>query len=281
VPGKFTGGTLPDIAVADVLDKKIHLLKNQSTTGNLAFTLARSFTVDGDPYGIAAADFDQNGTLDLVVADKGTNQVNVVLLSADGTQASNVAYPTAAAPYWVTAADFNGDGKPDLATAGGANVSVLLNQGAGQFGAKLDLSVGGDNRHLLAADLNQDQKIDLVVPGYSTASIHVLLGNGDGTFSSGHAISLVAACNPDWVAAGDFNADGALDLAAIQNATNTVSFLPGVGDGFFGSKVDYPTGNRPNSVAVGDFNEDTILDLVTCNGVGDSITIFLGQGVCN
>ena len=47
-----------------------------------------------------------------------------------------------------------------------------------------------------------------------------------------------------------------LDLAVVSQFENNVSILLGNGDGTFGAKTDFGTGNRPVSVAVGLFNAD-------------------------
>ena len=77
---------------------------------------------------------------------------------------------------------------------------------------------------------------------------------------------------------GDFNSDGALDLAVANNANpGTVSILLGNGNGSFQAAKSYPTDQAPKSVAVGDFNGDGIPDLVTANNFG-TLSVLLGNG---
>ena len=70
-----------------------------------------------------------------------------------------------AVPVSVAVGDFNGDGKQDLAIAnfGSNNVSILLGNGAGSFGAATNFSVGGDPALLAVGDFNGDGKQDLAV----------------------------------------------------------------------------------------------------------------------
>jgi hypothetical protein len=80
------------------------------------------------------------------------------------------------------------------------------------------------------------------------------------------------------VAAGDFNADGKLDLAVTNGNDNTLTILLGNGDGTFTASATPATGTVPLSVAAGDFNGDGKLDLAVAN-VGDTtVTILLGNG---
>jgi len=83
---------------------------------------------------------------------------------------------------------------------------------------------------------------------------------------------------PAGVAAGDFNGDGNLDMAIVNQAQSTVSILLGNGDGTFAAHVDYATGNTPVAVAAGDFSGDGKLDLAVVNKLGNSISILLGNG---
>ncbi len=84
-----------------------------------------------------------------------------------------------------------------------------------------------------------------------------------------------------FVAAGDFNGDGILDLAVTnQGVGNTVSVLLGNGDGTFQTQIPYglDPGSSPNAVAVGDFNGDGKLDLAVANHDNSTVTVLLGNG---
>jgi hypothetical protein len=80
------------------------------------------------------------------------------------------------------------------------------------------------------------------------------------------------------VAAGDFNGDGKLDLAAANGGSNNVSVLLGRGDGTFQPAVNYAAGSAPSTVAVGDFNGDGKVDLVVTNAGSNSVSVLLGKG---
>src|ERR1700722_3313954 len=71
---------------------------------------------------------------------------------------------------------------------------------------------------------------------------------------------------PIAIATGDFNEDGILDLAVVNEADNTVSILLGKPDGTFAPQVTYATGAGPLAIVTGDFNGDGNLDLAVTNG---------------
>ena len=61
---------------------------------------------------------------------------------------------------------------------------------------------------------------------------------------------------PLGIAKGDFNRDGKLDLAVVNNNDNDVSILLGKRNGTFKPKDDYPVGAGPQGIAAGDFDRD-------------------------
>jgi hypothetical protein len=73
--------------------------------------------------------------------------------------------------------DFNGDGKPDLAMENGHSndVSILLGDGTGAFGAATNFAVGSDPVSVAVGDLNGDAKPDLAVANVSSNNVSILL----------------------------------------------------------------------------------------------------------
>lgn len=81
---------------------------------------------------------------------------------------------------------------------------------------------------------------------------------------------------PISIVMGDFNRDGAADLAVANTASGTVSVLLGNGDGTFATSVDYAAGTSPQAIVAGDFNNDGNTDLAIA-GAG-AVTILSGDG---
>ena len=84
------------------------------------------------------------------------------------------------------------------------------------------------------------------------------------------------------IVTGDFNNDGILDFAMINNNNDpVVSVFIGVGDGTFHSEVNYPVASYALDLKVGDFNGDGKLDLVTvdpCDCDTSTVSVLLGNG---
>ena len=141
-------------------------------------------------------------------------------------------------PGGLVVADMNRDGLPDLAVIDGTTVTIFFNHGSGTFGPAHNTALpntGAIPVMMLAADVNNDGKIDLVIAQQQPNELLVLLGNGDGTFRPPVTQSLVNA--PQAIALGDLNNDGKVDVAvsecpssqtgcdiAVYRGTGTASF---------------------------------------------------------
>jgi parallel beta-helix repeat protein len=84
--------------------------------------------------------------------------------------------------------------------------------------------------------------------------------------------------SPNEVVAGDFNADGHLDLATANTAAHNVSVLIGTGDGTFGSAVNYAVAMSPYGLCAAELSNDGALDLAVASGNASSISVLLGNG---
>jgi phospholipase C len=128
-----------------------------------------------------------------------------------------------------------------------------------------------------AGDFNGDGKPDLAITNKGDASVTVLLGNGDGTFTAAPLLSV--GQGPAAIVAADFNNDGKLDLAVANSADNTASILLGNGDGTFIPVVaTVPTQQLPLAIAVGDLNKDGRLDLAIVNNGENCVSVLTGNG---
>jgi len=276
VVGDFNGDGKPDLAVGQWV-----VLGN----GDGTFQAAVNYGAGVGPRPVAVGDFNGDGKPDLAVADEAG--VSVLLGKGDGTFQAPVSSGLGTFPRSVAVGDFDGDGRLDLAVATTSHstnkVSVLLGRGDGTFHAAANYGAGTNPCSVAVGDFNGDGKPDLAVANlglfggnYTEGSVSVLLGNGDGTFQP--AVNYTPGGNPSYVVAGDFNADGKLDLAVAAYSTNNVSLLLGRGDGTFLAAANFRTASNPSFLVVGDFNGDGKPDLATVNYSGVSVLLSKGDG---
>jgi FG-GAP-like repeat len=185
-------------------------------------------------------------------------------------------------PYSLNAADFNGDGRPDVATINGSSndVSVFLRQAGGGFAqeAGSPIAIGPNSGPSGAAvgDYNGDGLADLAVSSFPGSNVSVLLRQPGGGFAHEAGSPIPLGTRIGAVAAGDFNGDGRLDLAATENDRNqVVLLLRNPANTGFSAQPPFATGLMPVAIAVGDYNGDGLADLAIANRSGDSATILL------
>ena len=225
----------------DVLSWNVYPYAIPSSTDN--FNLSKLNLENHDHFGtsLTSADFDSDGTKDLVVSapDNGTGSISIVYLHPNGTQKNldildlsmfnNLdSFMFGAA---LAAGDFDGNGVPDLAIgapgedngAGKVHVTYLNSDGT----VNSPVSIANPNTaadafgtSLAAGDFDGDGALDLAIgaPGEDNGAgkVYVAYLNSDGTVNS-----LVSIANSNTaadafgtsLAAGDFDGDGVLDLA--------------------------------------------------------------------
>ena len=130
-------------------------------------------------------------------------------------------------------------------------------------------------------DVNGDGKQDIVAVNKSSATISVLLGNGNGTFQPQATYSVSGV--PYFASVGDMNGDGKLDVVVQSHGTGSLSLLAGNGDGTFQPERTYSTGsaNGGSGFELGDLNGDGMLDIayVDLPGLGlGSAGVLLASG---
>jgi hypothetical protein len=237
----------------------------------------------GDAEDVALGDVNGDGRSDMAIVSDEDATVSVVLNGGDGRFIPSAAYDT---PIGGEAriADLNGDGSQDLVVSSpSANaVSVLLNRGDGEFFPRVDYSIGSaPNAHELPfalADLNGDDRPDIVAAIEGGRQFFVLLNMGDGTFAVTAAYETISKFHG--IAAGDLNGDGKPEVVVPNYRARSVSVFPNRGDGTFGTRSNFRTGARPYTVALADFNGDHRLDVATgnCCTASDRLSLLLNRG---
>ena len=223
------------------------------------------------PSGVAVGDFDENGTLDLAIANAGGDSVTIEKGDGHGGFVPFHSYHQGfVEPVAIVVGDFNGDGHLDFATANasGNDVSVYLGRGDGSFDESHAQTLPADTRpeDIAVGDFNGDGALDLIVPDGGSNNVSVFLGNGDGTFQP-HRTVVTEAEQPTRIAIGDVDRDGILDFVINSLNNSEVIVFRGHGDGTFEKKFSSGEPSVVAGIALGDLDGDGILDLAATGSV--------------
>jgi hypothetical protein len=236
-----------------------------------------------------AADVTGLGNTDLIEVYQPEPQQGAQLLTgiSDGKGNFNyvAAFPADEASFsnetfiQPVSADFNGDGKQDVILSGlhGA-LSVALSNGDGTFQTPVAISLGALDcpvTYAAVGDLENSGKQSLIVPYPGDAACggpdgtvsgyFVIPGNGDGTFGApqfqpfGNELYSAVLAN--------INGNGVMGLVLNDapfdsGADFGVYYLPGNGDGTFGSPATVSISYMVSQVVAGDYNQDGKVDLI-------------------
>ncbi|MGR3278684.1 FG-GAP-like repeat-containing protein [Acaryochloris marina NIES-2412] len=209
----------------------------------------------------------------------------------------------------LTIGDVDNDGQIDLLTTDteSSSIALFLGNGDGSFGSRLNVSTSSAPTSLVAGDLNGDGQLDLIsangpsnggggqtaftafsVSSNDTSSFSILMGNGDGTFTT--TAELETNRTPNTIQLADLNGDGQLDLLSGNGFDETLSVWLGNGDGSFQDVTSYEVQRPTDRLTLGDVNQDGALDVLVHSGgyfSGNTepfyfpdadVTLILGRG---
>jgi hypothetical protein len=261
---------LPDIAVSD---REGGMVAVALGVGGGAFGPVRRFATAAEPTQIVAGDFNADGRVDLAVTAAGMpGSVSVLLQTSTGSFGPARNTTVENTPVGLAAADFDNDGRTDLVVANQASetVQVLRSLGNGNFSITQTLppSAVGQATALAVADFNADGRADFAVSDFGPGgeNVRLFLGNGNATFQAGQSVR--AGDQPRALVARDFTGDQRVDLAIVNQTSNSVQVLVQNAEGALqslsrgGGDV---VSRMPVAIAAGDFDGDGRYDAVTAN----------------
>jgi len=281
----MSGAGRNDVVVADGGSPHLYVMQN---LGQGQFTAPVSYTLRSSATALSVADLNGDSKPDAVVAESGG--IEVRLNQGNGTLGAGAFFASGGALSSLAVGDFNRDGKLDVAAVNTSSggLSMFLGNGNGTFQppTSIALPAVGGPLTVAVADLNGDAKLDLIVTlskqdSVTPGAIAILLGRGDGSFSTPANITLPGTLfGSAPIATTDLNRDGFIDLvtAVRTNSGKRIAVLLGNGDGSF-QPASLVTTRAGAAIAAADLNGDGIPDLVLgdCCGLNEA-TYLAGIG---
>ncbi|MGD0948711.1 MAG: VCBS repeat-containing protein [Candidatus Binatia bacterium] len=283
----FNGDGAADLAVLDQTNKQVVVLLTNPVafaSGNCAgATTTSTVSLSGVPSAIAAGVLDKTGVVDLVVAIPSASGVSILRNNGSGSFTPDASpISTGTDPEAVAIADIDRDGWPDIVVGSGSgqSVTVLYGQSTGVFVLSPSISVHSSVAFLLVKDFNNDSFPDIAAGSYNSGLVYVLLQQHSAPRTFEPPASFGAAGDaPTSMVAGDFNNDGAADLAVTRAGDSTLGVFLNDGNGGFPDVPDATadTGSGPVAIVADHFNPDVNLDVAVATQGDSAVTFYRGD----
>lgn len=212
-------------------------------------------------------DLDNDGKLDVVVS----NDVETGIRLNDGTGTLGMLMTS---PGGSTAiADLNGDGHLDV-----LGFTTLFNNGNGTFAPQTMDYLPYEDAAL--GDINGDGLADIARVLDGGAALQLQMNQGNGAFDRPYLPFDLNVPDRKHMTFVDLGGSALVDLATVDEATDTVGVRMNMGNGTFAPRVDYPLSNIDSSavISAADMNSDGQNDLVVSGGTQVVVLLNMGGG---
>lgn len=278
VSSDFDGDGDIDVATANGGSNDFTVLFND---GQGVFFNRLSYQSDSSPNGICSGDFDGDGDQDVALANYSSDNVNIFSNSGYGTFSSAGQYSFGTDhtnPFDINCGDLDGDGYLDLVVSlqGSSEISLLTNDGNGNFTVDTFYGTGQWPCKLALEDMDGDNFIDILVSEEFSNSVGIFTNDGQGIFTLSD--SLTGLCNPTGMTIEDFDGDLLKDIAVANAYSNSVKVFKNLGSGNFSEYFEVRTGFEPWGIECADLDADGTKDIVTVNFKTNNLAMHYGNG---
>lgn len=273
-----------DLDMASCSDRGVGMWRNDGQGGYAPVELIDVSVYTGYATLMEATDFDQDGDMDLLVAENYT-RLFLYANNGDGSfQPAVVLMPTLGDLRDLVVADLTGDDLPDVLMSNywGDSLWVMPNVNGTTLGPRITVNSGpGSVSELHVDDLDADGDLDVFFSSYEVAGCHWSEQTAPGIFAP-PVILFPFVGELLGISTADLDADGDLDILA--GGYRRSFWYANDGDGQFGvaDTLQFtPAGSSFYGHVVADLDSDGDLDVIPFGYESSSPDLFLNDGAGN
>ena len=274
--------TLLDICYGSSSDNLIAWQKN---LGNVNFGLQETITNNvNSVYSIYANDLDLDGKQDIISASYYDNKIAWYKnLGGGNFGPQQIITNNAQGAFGVMATDLDNDNMPDIITshAFGLNDKITWHKNLGNGNFSTENIINNTlkiPRYFFSADINNDNKSDLVMTSWYKDTLVWQENLGYGNFGPMQLISNTLD-GPYGVCGGDLNGDGTIDLVAGGSESCSIEVYINHGSGLFdlNQTIAYAAADA-YSVYATDLDNDGLTDIISVSRIDNKIAWYKNMG---
>ncbi|MES2380609.1 MAG: T9SS type A sorting domain-containing protein [Bacteroidota bacterium] len=290
--GDIDGDSKIDIITSNFTSNTISILRNTSSgPGSISFAAKSDTSTSLNPSYLTMADIDGDGKPEIIISNFGSNTFSVYKNNSTpgtislGARSDFAVSISGSSPQMLSIGDMNGDSKLDVAVIyyNGyiglfKNTSTL---GSISFAASQVYLGSNLNAGIALADLDADNKLDVVISSYNTAQVHIYKNTSTlSTISVATPISLTCGNQPHGIVVLDIDSDNKPEIMVANRGSNSISIFKNqatsgiINLASFASKVDFTTNTTPICLSVVDIDGDLKKELITSNNGTSNISVL-------
>lgn len=288
--GDLDGDSKPDLVSVSDSSNIVTVFRNVSTNGTISLSSKIDISTGIKSYSVVVGDLDGDGKPDLALANATSNTVSLFRNTSSGVGnisfAAKIDLIAGSFPASVVISDLNGDGKSDIGVLNSSSntLSVFKNNsipGLFSFSTKSDLVIGTSGQCVIAGDLDNDSKPELVVINSGGPNVISIFRNTgiSGNISFATRIDFAGSSNAFNIMTRDIDGDRKSDLIVVTgNSSPSIGVLRNISTGpgniSFASAIGLFAEFGSFGVGVSDMDGDSKPDIVAANSNSSTVTVL-------
>ncbi|MEO7768994.1 MAG: FG-GAP-like repeat-containing protein, partial [Ferruginibacter sp.] len=282
--GDLNGDGKPDLVVPNT--DFVTVFKNTGGNGIISFTKTDLPFSNALMLSVSISDLDADGKPDIIGLDNSPT-ISIAKNTGDNgiiSFSSPLHIPLAdASIYRLAINDIDGDGKPDIVVTQVVNGKVLIfrnitNNGIISFDSPISYAAGYDPQAAYLADLDGDNKPDLVVSSTNSTKLFIYRNvSKSGDIAFDYPFDVVCPVGLGSIVVSDFDGDDKLDIAVSNTIDSSVIIYRNIssyGNISFKTPLRFLAGINPYDLVVQDLDGDGKTDIAAVSIISGNVNVL-------